>query len=314
MNTYQNEIKEIVENMESLRVEATQEEDSEVEVTQEDFEEITQEDSEEEDSEDEEEVDDEEDSEDEEEVDEEDVNGVSLTKVGSDKNPLCNDIIGNILDFTGLVPSFAFVSKQWKGEVQNQMLKECTIQSIIFPNTFQLPYLPLSPFLRGPQDKEVKVIRKSLFLSKNFTQIKNKSYARKLETYVRQLESWVNDDGEDLDLIDSPQIKKLPSKIFKDHLTNQDLDEKDIICLFTQEWREYFTSLRNRLHTIPLMFLFPNHFLDKINRLSEEWISSALNDVTWEDRLDVSKMSVFPVCDLYITVHIVQQTHLLYIY
>ena len=93
-----------------------------------------------------------------------------------------------------------------------------------------------------------------------------------------------------MDLIDSPQIKKLPSKIFKDRLTNQDLDEKDIICLFTQEWREYFTSLRNRLHTIPLMYFFPNLFLDK-NRLSEEWISSALNDVTWEDRLDVSKMS-----------------------
>ena len=328
MNTYQNEIKE---NEESLRVEITQEEDFEVEVTQEeDFEEITQE---EKDSEDEEEVD-EEDSEDEKEVeeedsedeededeedeededeededseDEEDVNGVSLAEVGSDKNPLCNDIIGNILDFTGLDPSFAFVSKQWKGEVQNQMLKECTIQSIIFPNTFQIPsVLPK----KGTEGIE-KVVRKSL-LSKNFTQIKNKSYARKLETYVRQLESWVNDDGEDLDLIDSPQIKKLPSKIFKDHLTNQDLDEKDIICLFTQEWREYFTSLRNRLHTIPLMFLFPNHFLDKINRLSEEWISSALNDVTWEDRLDVSKMSVFPVCDLYITVHIVQQTHLLY--
>ena len=180
-----------------------------------------------------------------------------------------NDIIGEILNFTGLDPSLAFISKQWKEEVQKNILKEYTILSIIFPNTFQIP---------------------NCLFSENLCQIKKK-------TYVRKIESWIDDNGGIS--ITSKQIKKLklPSKIFKDNLTKKDLDfyndKKDIICFFTQEWKNYFISLRIRTHSIPLILFFPN-ILDQRPKYRYAWglssIEKFLFEFKWRDRLDESKM------------------------
>ena len=187
----------------------------------------------------------------------------------------CNNIIGEILNFTGLDSSFAFISKQWKEEVQKKILKDYTILSIIFPNTFP------------------SQIHNCLFSEIYLCQIK-----KKFHTYARKIESWIDDNGGIS--ITSNQLKKLklPPKIFKDNLTKKDLDffndSKDILCFFTQEWANYFTTLRIRTHAIPLIQFFPN-LLDQRPQYRYAWglssIEKFLFEFKWRDRLDHSKMN-----------------------
>jgi hypothetical protein len=108
--------------------------------------------------------------------------------------------------------------------------------------------------------------------------------------YILQVESWIKKKGGvSRDKLD------LPCKIFKDTLTDLDLDfynkKKDILCMFTPQWEEYFISLRIRVHKIPLYLLLEfTQFYGLRTAFTITKAESLLLNFKWADRLDTRKI------------------------